>query len=65
LLGARGTGFVMFWDWDSGENVRRIDVEAKVFWSGTGSLVAETSFYIVQFDRDAYNAKVDGAKIEK
>jgi Coatomer WD associated region len=29
LLGARGTGFVMFWDWESGEIVRRIDVEAK------------------------------------
>ena len=24
LLGARGTGFVMFWDWESGETVRRI-----------------------------------------
>jgi len=29
LLGARGTGFVMFWDWESGEIVRRIDVDAK------------------------------------
>ena len=29
LLGARGAGFVMFWDWESGEVVRRIDVEAK------------------------------------
>ena len=29
LLGARGAGFVMFWDWESGEIVRRIDVEAK------------------------------------
>lgn len=29
LLGARGNGFVVFWDWESGEIVRRIDVEAK------------------------------------
>jgi coatomer subunit beta' len=29
LLGARGAGFVMFWDWESGEIVRRINVEAK------------------------------------
>ena len=29
LLGVRGNGFVMFWDWESGEIVRRIDVEAK------------------------------------
>jgi coatomer subunit beta' len=28
LLGARGNGFVMFWDWESGEIVRRIDVDA-------------------------------------
>jgi len=68
LLGARGAGFVMFWDWESGEVVRRIDVEAKnVFWSGTGSLVAitaEDSFYILRFDRDAYNTKLEeGAEI--
>jgi coatomer subunit beta' len=30
LLGARGTGFVMFWDWESGEIVRRIYVEVKI-----------------------------------
>ena len=29
LLAARGTGFVVFWDWESGEIVRRIDVDAK------------------------------------
>lgn len=29
LLGARGAGFVMFWDWETGEIVRRIDVDAK------------------------------------
>lgn len=29
LLGARGTGFVLFWDWESGEIVRRIEVDAK------------------------------------
>ncbi|KAK0439263.1 coatomer WD associated region-domain-containing protein [Desarmillaria tabescens] len=68
LLGARGSGFIMFWDWESGEIVRRIDVEAQnIYWSGTGSLVAITaadSFYILRFDRDAYNAKIEeGAEI--
>ncbi|KAF7370716.1 Coatomer subunit beta' [Mycena sanguinolenta] len=68
LLGARGSGFVVFWDWESGEIVRRIDVDAKnVYWSGTGSLVAITaddSFYILRFDRDAYNnALAEGAEI--
>jgi len=62
LLGARGAGFVVFWDWESGEIVRRIDVDAKnIYWSGTGSLVAivaEDSFYILRFDREAYDAKL-------
>jgi coatomer subunit beta' len=29
LLGARGAGFVVFWDWETGEVVRRIDVDSK------------------------------------
>lgn len=29
LLSARGQGFVLFWDWETGDIVRRIDVEAK------------------------------------
>jgi len=29
LLGGRGNTFVVFWDWETGEIVRRIDVEAK------------------------------------
>lgn len=28
LLGARGSGFVLFWDWETGELVRRIEVDA-------------------------------------
>ncbi|KAF8595407.1 coatomer protein [Ceratobasidium sp. AG-I] len=61
LLSARsGAGFVVFWDWESGEIIRRIEADAKnIYWSGTGSLVAitsEDSFYILKFDRDAYDA---------
>lgn len=29
LLCARGKGFVVFWDWESGEIVRRMEVDAK------------------------------------
>lgn len=29
LLGARGAGFVVFWDWETGEIVRRIEADAK------------------------------------
>ena len=28
LLSARASGFVIFWDWESGEVVRRVEVEA-------------------------------------
>lgn len=58
LLGIKGMGFVVFYDWETGSIVRRIEVEARnVYWSGTGNLVAiagEDSFYVLRFDRDAY-----------
>ncbi|GAA5944224.1 coatomer subunit beta' [Sporobolomyces koalae] len=63
LLGVKGMGFVVFYDWDTGVIVRRIEVEAKsVYWSGTGNLVAiagEDSFYVLRFDRDAYQQRLD------
>ncbi|KAF9554871.1 coatomer protein [Agrocybe pediades] len=68
VLGAKGSGFVVFWDWETGEVVRRIEVDAKnIFWSGTNSLVAiasDDSFYVLRFDRDAYNERIEeGAEI--
>lgn len=66
LLGARGNGFVMFWDWETGAVVRRIEVDAtNVTWSGNGGLVAitsEDSFYLLRFDRDAYSARLDSGE---
>ena len=39
----------------------------QVLWSGTGNLVAITSgdsFYVLRFDRDAYNEKLEsGANV--
>ncbi|KIJ57284.1 hypothetical protein M422DRAFT_57615 [Sphaerobolus stellatus SS14] len=68
LLSARGSGFVVFWDWDSSEIIRRIDVDAKdIIWSGTGELVAivsTDSFYILRYNRDAYLSQLEaGADI--
>ncbi|QRV88118.1 coatomer subunit beta [Ceratobasidium sp. AG-Ba] len=68
LLSARSSsGFVVFWDWESGEIVRRIEADAKnIFWSGTGSLVAITaddSFYILKFDRDSYLAALEAGPV--
>ncbi|EIN11093.1 coatomer beta' subunit [Punctularia strigosozonata HHB-11173 SS5] len=64
LLAARGPGFVMFWDWESGEVVRRIDVDARgVYWSTSGTLVTittEDGFFVLRFDREAYDNAVSG-----
>lgn len=52
LLGARGSGFVLFWDWESGEIVRRIEVDAKnvsvrLLLYATGTLmVCETDLLV-------------------
>ncbi|KAF8627949.1 hypothetical protein AX17_006102 [Amanita inopinata Kibby_2008] len=66
LLAARGSGFVVFWDWESGEVVRRVDVDAKnVVWSGTSTLVAiiaDDACYILRFDRDAYTEKLESGE---
>lgn len=63
LLAARGNGFVIFWDWETGAIVRRIEVDATaVSWSGTGNLVAiatTDSLYVLRFDREAYDARLD------
>ena len=67
LLAVRGSGFVMFYDWETGSVVRRIEVDAtNVSWSTTGSLVAitaEDSYYVLRFDRDAYTARLDAGDI--
>jgi coatomer subunit beta' len=67
LLAARGSGFVMFWDWETGAVVRRIEVDATaVSWSGSGELVAITSedtLYILRFDRSAYDVRADTGEV--
>lgn len=63
LLAARAHGFVVFWDWESGAIVRRIEVEAKnVVWSGTGNLVAiisDDTTFILKFDRSVFDEHVE------
>ncbi|CAD6960070.1 unnamed protein product [Tilletia controversa] len=66
LLGVIGTGFVCFYDWESGALVRRIDVDARnIYWSTTGELAAivgEDSFYILAYNADAYAAALDAGE---
>jgi coatomer subunit beta' len=58
LLGVKGDGFVVFYDWESSQIVRRVDVDATdIIWSESGELVliisSETS-YALNFDRDVF-----------
>ncbi|KAE8236491.1 hypothetical protein A4X06_0g9533, partial [Tilletia controversa] len=66
LLGVIGTGFVCFYDWESGALVRRIDVDARnIYWSTTGELAAivgEDSFYILAYNADAYATALDAGE---
>lgn len=65
LLGAKSDGFIYFFDWESGNLVRRIDVNARnVVWSDNGELVMiintedergdEASAYSLAYSRALY-----------
>ncbi|KAF9011330.1 coatomer WD associated region-domain-containing protein [Cyathus striatus] len=64
-LAARGNGFVVFWDWESGEIVRRVDVDAKdVIFSPSNLVVitTEDSFFVLQFNREAYEEAISSGQ---
>lgn len=64
LLGIRSSGFLTFFDWETGSCVRRIDVVTKnVFWSESDLVViaCEDSFYVLKFNRLAFQAALDRA----
>ncbi|KRT79981.1 WD40 domain-containing protein, partial [Oryctes borbonicus] len=56
LLGVKSTSGLTFYDWDSLDLVRRIEIQPKaVYWSDNGKLVClatEDSYYILGFDQD-------------
>ncbi|GAA96135.1 uncharacterized protein L969DRAFT_84004 [Mixia osmundae IAM 14324] len=58
LLSVKGSGFVDFYDWDNGNLVRRIEVDAQqILWSTTGNYVAiagDESIFVLRYDRTAY-----------
>jgi len=65
LIGLRGSDFVAFYDWETLQSVRRIDVVAEnIFWSDDGSLVAiasDTSFFLLKFNRSAVDSALDAS----
>lgn len=59
-LGVRTQDFIIFYDWNTGRVVRRIDVAARgVYWSESGATVViagESSFYVLSYLSEAVTA---------
>lgn len=57
LLGVRGGSSLTFYDWETCDSVRRIDIDANaVFWSDNGDRVAVCTgeaFYVLRYDEAA------------
>ncbi|KAL4912333.1 coatomer WD associated region-domain-containing protein [Aspergillus aurantiobrunneus] len=58
LLGVRGQGGIGMFDWETGNLVRRIEVDPRsVYWSESGELVTlacDDTFYVLRFSRENY-----------
>lgn len=68
LLGVKGSEWVSLYDWATGGLVRRIDVGgcSDIFWSDSGdlmTLVTDDAFYVLRFDRQAYNEAVESGAV--
>lgn len=69
LLAVRSTSSLCFYDWETLQLVRRIEIAAKqVYWSENGELVAiagEESFYILKYNTEAVaNANLAEAGVD-
>lgn len=63
LLAARSASSLIFYDWETGHVIRRIEISAKrIFWSENGDMVAiagEESLYVLKYNAEAVaNANV-------
>jgi len=62
LLGVRSSQFLNFYDWETGATVRRVEVSARqVYWSESDlvCIAGEESFYVLKFNRVAYQQYLD------
>ncbi|CCH45676.1 Coatomer subunit beta [Wickerhamomyces ciferrii] len=68
LLGIKSDGFVAFYDWESQELVRRIDVDATdIVWSESGELVliiSNEASFALRFDRDVFVEALEQGSID-
>ncbi|KAK5969966.1 hypothetical protein GCK32_012569, partial [Trichostrongylus colubriformis] len=58
LLAARSASSLCFYDWETAQLVRRIEIAAKhVYWSDSGEMVAicgEESFYVLKYNSEVF-----------
>lgn len=69
LLTVKSEGFVSFYDWESGELVRRVNVDAdNVIWSENGELVlvvSSDSAYALSFDKEIFQERLQNGTIDR
>ncbi|KKY21872.1 putative coatomer beta subunit [Diplodia seriata] len=69
LLGVKGQGGIGFFDWETGQLVRRIEVEPRnVYWSENGELVAlacDDTYYVLRFSRENYVAALQAGEVDE
>ena len=63
LLGVRSGSWLSFYDWETQDLVRRIEIEPKsVVWTETGEMCCITtdeSFFILKYNQDKVNAAME------
>lgn len=69
LLGVKGAGGIGFFNWETGQLVRRIEVDpTNVYWADSGELVAlccNGTFYVLRYSSEAYAAAVQSGEVEE
>lgn len=69
LLGVKGQGGIGLFDWETGNLVRRIEVDPKsVYWSESGELVTlacEETYYVLRYSREAYLAALQSGEVDE
>ena len=62
LLGVRSSNFLVFYDWETGNIIRRVDaVVNNVYWSESDlvCIASEDAFYVLRFNRAVYQAALE------
>lgn len=68
LLAIKSSGFIIFYDWETGAVVRRVDVNAKkVFWSESDlvCIASEEGFYILKYNRASFQTGIENGTADE